>query len=99
MWWLCSSTIIPIFYGSSLSYRIREKRKLAILESRERRRLEGPKLPRTAKKVDLNEMGEKMEELGVELDMEDEEVSPHNPFFCIKSVWIELWGEVEIKMC
>ncbi len=48
--------------------RIKDKRKIMILESREKRKVEKPKLPRTAKKLDTNRMKGEMEELGVEVE-------------------------------
>ncbi len=43
-----------------------------ILESREKRKVEKPKLPRTAKKLDTNKMKGEMEELGVEVEDQGE---------------------------
>ncbi|CAC5358662.1 NOG1 [Mytilus coruscus] len=53
--------------------RIREKRKLIVLESREKRTIEKPRLPRTAKKLDTKRMTSEMGELGVDVDVGDEE--------------------------
>lgn len=53
--------------------KIREKRQLKIVQSREKRIVERPQLPRTAKKLDTQRMGREMGELGVdvvEADME-----------------------------
>ncbi|KAL4229360.1 Nucleolar GTP-binding protein 1 [Mactra antiquata] len=52
--------------------RIREKRQLITLESGEKRRIQRPRVPRTAKKIDVKQMEESMEELGVEMDGSDE---------------------------
>ena len=52
--------------------KIREKRQLITLESREKRKVEKPKLPRTAKKLDTKRMTAEMGELGVDVDMGDE---------------------------
>jgi len=41
---------------------------LIVMESREKRRVEKPKLPRTAKKLNTKKMASEMEELGVEVD-------------------------------
>lgn len=48
--------------------RIREKRTLAVMESREKRKIETPRLPRTAKKFTVTEMGDTMEGLGVDIN-------------------------------
>nr|KAG5700521.1 hypothetical protein BaRGS_025233 [Batillaria attramentaria] len=52
--------------------KIREKKKIMILESREKRRVQKAKLPRTGKKVDPDDMEEQLEELGVEFDASGE---------------------------
>ena len=51
-----------------LRYRIKDKRKLMMMESREKRRVEKPRLPRTAKKIDTSRMSREMGDLGVEMD-------------------------------
>ncbi|XP_063424181.1 GTP-binding protein 4-like [Mytilus trossulus] len=53
--------------------RIREKRKIIVLESREKRTIEKPRLPRTAKKLDTKRMTSEMGELGVDVDIDDDE--------------------------
>ena len=50
-----------------LLIRIREKRQLITLESRERKKCAKPRLPRSAKKLDANRMEKEMEELGVDI--------------------------------
>lgn len=50
------------------SSRIREKRKLVMMESREKRKVEKPRLPRTAKKMVASQMEKTMEDLGVEFE-------------------------------
>ncbi|VDI24779.1 Hypothetical predicted protein, partial [Mytilus galloprovincialis] len=52
---------------------IREKRKIIVLESREKRTIEKPRLPRTAKKLDTKRMTSEMGELGVDVDIDDDE--------------------------
>ena len=47
--------------------RIREKRQLITMESRERKKCAKPRLPRSAKKLDANRMEKEMEELGVDI--------------------------------
>ena len=54
--------------------RIREKRILKVMESREKRKVETPRLPRTAKKVQAQKMETDMAELGVAVDTGDTEV-------------------------
>ena len=54
--------------------RIREKRKLIVMESREKRKVEKPRMPRTGKKMDTDRMKDELGELGLEVDS-DEEVS------------------------
>lgn len=51
---------------------IREKRKLITLESREKKTVEKPRLPRTAKKLSVKRMEKEMEDLGVEIQDKDE---------------------------
>ena len=53
-----------------LTYRIREKQKVMILESNERRRVERPQVSRNRKKINANKMAEEMD-----IDVEDESVS------------------------
>lgn len=48
--------------------KIREKRKIIVLESREKRKVEKPRIPRTAKKVDKQRLENEMEDLGVEIE-------------------------------
>ena len=43
-----------------------------MLESREKRKVEKPKLPRTAKKLNTKRMTEEMGELGVDIDTGEE---------------------------
>ena len=52
--------------------KIREKRKLIIMESREKRKVEKERLPRTAKKIVAKEMEKSMEELGLEIENKEE---------------------------
>ena len=59
-------------------YRIRERRKLQILESREKRKVEKPRLPRTAKKIQTKKMEAELGQLGVEIEPDDD-VS----FYCV----------------
>jgi len=47
---------------------IREKRKIVMLESSEKRRIEGPRMPRTSKKVNVEDVAQTMGELGVDID-------------------------------
>jgi hypothetical protein len=42
------------------------------LESGEKRRIQRPRVPRTAKKIDSKKMEESMEALGVEIENKDE---------------------------
>ncbi|KAK2178094.1 hypothetical protein NP493_563g04039 [Ridgeia piscesae] len=53
--------------------KIREKRILKVMESREKRKVETPRLPRTAKKVRAGKMETEMAELGVTVDTADTE--------------------------
>ena len=48
--------------------RIREKRKLIMMESKEKRTVEKPRLPRTAKKLNVKRMAAEMGELGLEIE-------------------------------
>jgi nucleolar GTP-binding protein len=59
-----------------LAQQIRDKRKIAILESREKRKVETPRLPRTAKKIETKKMETELEGLGIELE-QDEGVETH----------------------
>ncbi len=52
--------------------RIVDKRKLMVMESREKRRIEKPRVPRTATKLDTQRMSAEMGELGVDVNMDDE---------------------------
>ncbi|PWS23281.1 hypothetical protein DKP78_13910, partial [Enterococcus faecium] len=54
-----------------LASQIREKRKLKILESREKD-TQGPRLPRTAKKVDRSTLEKEMSGLGLDMNDKDE---------------------------
>jgi len=54
--------------------RIRERRKLQIIESREKRKVEKPRLPRTAKKIETKKMESQLGQLGLEIDA-DQDVS------------------------
>ena len=40
-----------------------------MMESREKRKVEKPRLPRTAKKLDTHKMAQEMGELGVDVDV------------------------------
>ena len=40
-----------------------------MMESREKRKVERPRLPRTAKKLDTNKMAKEMGDLGVDVDV------------------------------
>ncbi len=42
------------------------------MESREKRKIEKPRLPRTVKKFDTNRMKAELGELGLEVDTDDE---------------------------
>jgi len=55
-------------------FRIRERRKLQIIESREKRKVEKPRLPRTAKKIQTKKMETQLGQLGLEIEP-DAEVS------------------------
>ena len=48
---------------------------LKVMESREKRKVETPRLPRTAKKVQSTRMESEMADLGVPVDTGDKEVS------------------------
>lgn len=50
--------------------RIREKQKVMILESNERRRVERPQVTRNTKKIDVQKISEEMD-----IDVDDETVS------------------------
>ncbi|XP_060572801.1 GTP-binding protein 4-like [Ruditapes philippinarum] len=52
--------------------KIRNKRQIITLESGEKRRIQRPRVPRTAKKIDSKKMEESMEALGVEIENKDE---------------------------
>ncbi|XP_064644176.1 GTP-binding protein 4-like [Lineus longissimus] len=51
---------------------IRTKRKLRVLQSKEKRRTQGPRLPRTAKKVERNAITTEMGAMGVDIEHPDE---------------------------
>lgn len=51
-----------------LAKQIREKKKIMILESREKRKVEKPRLPRTAKKIQTKTMESELGERGVDVD-------------------------------
>jgi len=51
-----------------MASKIREKRKIKIVESREKRRVEGPRVPRTAKKISSDKMQSELGDLGVEFE-------------------------------
>lgn len=51
---------------------IREKRQLITLESRRKKTIQKPRLPRTAKKLDIKRMESEIEDLGVEIQDKDE---------------------------
>ena len=55
---------------SSSVLRIRDKRKLKIMASREKRRIETPRLPRTAKRVRASSVRTEMADLGVDMKSE-----------------------------
>ena len=71
----CYIILVSFIFVIITCFRIREKRNLAILESREKRRIEKPRLPRTAKKVSADVVEQTMGDLGVEIDVQDEDVS------------------------
>ncbi|XP_045209739.2 GTP-binding protein 4-like [Mercenaria mercenaria] len=52
--------------------KIRNKRQLITMESGEKRRIQRPRVPRTAKKIDAKQMEDDMEALGVEIDNKEE---------------------------
>lgn len=52
--------------------RIREKRQIIVMESREKRRVEKSRMPRTGRKVNPNEMEEELGKLGVDFDSSKE---------------------------
>lgn len=53
--------------------KIREKRMLITMESREKKKNEKPRLPRSAKKMNVTDMEESLGAMGVEFDSDDEE--------------------------
>ena len=69
---------------------IKEKRQLHILESREKRRHEGSRLPRTAKKVSAGDVEQTLGEMGVEMDTQDNKVN---------SSVEEFLGVCSVKLC
>ncbi|KAK3106433.1 hypothetical protein FSP39_019818 [Pinctada imbricata] len=52
--------------------KIREKRKIIVMESREKRKVEKPRLPRTALKATKRKMEEELGELGIEIESDSE---------------------------
>ena len=80
-----------------LTYRIREKQKVMILESNERRRVERPQVSRNRKKINANKMAEEMD-----IDVEDESVS-FSLTKIIKSVlkfcFKYMWQLFEFRFC
>ncbi|PVD37279.1 hypothetical protein C0Q70_04276 [Pomacea canaliculata] len=52
--------------------KIREKRQIIVMESREKRRVEKSRMPRTGRKVNPNEMEEELGKLGVDFDSSKE---------------------------
>ena len=68
LFWIHGSLQSGLLFPDS---RIREKRQIIMLESKEKRKVEKPRLPRTAKKVDSNSIVNTMAEMGV--DIEDNE--------------------------
>ncbi|XP_067863932.1 nucleolar GTP-binding protein 1 [Heptranchias perlo] len=55
-----------------LATQIREKKKMRILVSREKQTKKGPKMPRTAKKVERKTLEKEMGSLGLDMDNKDE---------------------------
>lgn len=53
--------------AQKFDFRIREKRRLRILESRERKSVQRAQLPRTGKKVQASKIAAGMDELGVDI--------------------------------
>lgn len=51
-----------------IQLRIREKKKLLHLDHCAKRNFEGPRMPRTAKKIDIEKMQESLGKVGVEVD-------------------------------
>lgn len=54
-----------------LARRIREKKKIMIIESREKRKVEKPRMPRTAKKMKTTTMETELGAMGVDVDASD----------------------------
>ena len=54
--------------------RIRERRQLIYMESKEKRKVEKPRMPRTAKKVSSKDLINQMDDMGVEIK-DNEEVT------------------------
>ncbi|XP_041039246.1 nucleolar GTP-binding protein 1 isoform X2 [Carcharodon carcharias] len=55
-----------------LAVQIREKKKMRILMSREKQTKKGPKMPRTAKKIERKTLEKEMGSLGLDMDNKDE---------------------------
>ncbi|XP_067871070.1 nucleolar GTP-binding protein 1 [Heterodontus francisci] len=55
-----------------LAIQIREKKKMRILMSREKQTKKGPKMPRTAKKIERKTLEKEMGSLGLDMDNKDE---------------------------
>ncbi|XP_007899390.1 nucleolar GTP-binding protein 1 [Callorhinchus milii] len=55
-----------------LASKIREKKKMRILLSREKQTKKGPKMPRTAKKVERKTLEKEMSSLGLDMESKDE---------------------------
>jgi len=53
-------------------FSIRERQQLKIIASREKRRIEKPRMPRTAKKITEKEMKTTMSEVNLDVDMSAE---------------------------
>ena len=77
----CLCSVWQKLHGSWLYVRcrIRERRKLQIIESREKRKVEKPRLPRTAKKIQAKKMEAELGQIGLEIEL-DEDVCIH--FVC-----------------
>ena len=64
-------------------YRIRNKRKLIMMESREKRRVEKPQVPRSAKRVSSKQMQGELEDLGIEMDEKEQVLQFWIFFVCV----------------
>lgn len=51
---------------------MQEKKKLAIVVSKEKRRVKGPRVPRTATKIETKKVESSLKNLGVDVDMDEE---------------------------